>query len=310
MRDPTPSYTPLPDPQRGLGRPAGPDISWPSSVTAPPGAPSVGPTGSTAPPPAPTLPPGPTGARAPRRVLGLAAAVLAGALSGGAAGLWLDQDTAQTTSRIVQQREAPGSAGSQSQNDLEAAAAAVMPSVVQVRTGRGSGSGFVLNDQGHVMTNHHVVAGASQVNLVLQNGTRIPARVMGSDVRNDIAVLQGDANRLRAAQLGVSADLRIGQRVIAVGSPLGLTGTVTAGIVSNVDRTAQLGGANRSMIQTDAAINPGNSGGPLVDAEGRVVGVNTSIATLGGQRSGNIGIGFAVPIDRALDVAENILARS
>jgi putative serine protease PepD len=153
-----------------------------------------------------------------------------------------------------------------------------------------------------------VIAGASQVRLVLADGNRIPARVVGSDPRNDIAVLAADASRLRAAQLGVSADLRIGQLVIAVGSPLGLSGTVTAGIISNVDRTARLAGADRPMIQTDAAINPGNSGGPLVDADGRVVGVNTSIATLGGQRSGNIGIGFAVPIDRAVDVASDILA--
>jgi putative serine protease PepD len=237
----------------------------------------------------------------------LAAAALAGAISGGATGVWLDPDTAPTTSRIVQQRDAPGSTASGTQGDMEAAASAVMPSVVQVRVGRGSGSGFVLDDQGHVMTNHHVVAGSSQVGLVLENGDRISARVIGSDARNDIAVLAADGSRLRAAQLGVSADLRIGQPVIAVGSPLGLTGTVTAGIISNVERTARLGDTTLPMIQTDAAINPGNSGGPLVDADGRVVGVNTSIATLGGQRSGNIGIGFAVPIDRALDVASDIL---
>ena len=114
-------------------------------------------------------------------------------------------------------------------------------------------------------------------------------------------MLRATGGQLPAAQLGVSEDLRIGQAVIAVGSPLGLNGTVTAGMVSALDR--------QEMIQTDASINPGNSGGPLVDLAGRVVGINTSIATLGGRTSGNIGIGFAVPIDRAADVAADILAR-
>ena len=158
-----------------------------------------------------------------------------------------------------------------------------------------------MDDRGHVLTNHHVVAGADEVTLVLSTGRRVSAEVVGSSRADDIAVLRASDGKLPAARLGVSDDLRIGQAVIAVGSPLGLNGTVTAGVVSALDR--------QQMIQTDASINPGNSGGPLVDLAGRVVGINTSIATLGGRASGNIGIGFAVPIDRAADVAADILAR-
>ena len=210
-----------------------------------------------------------------------------------------DRDSTAARPAIVQQRggaAAPAPAGS-----VEAAAATILPSVVQVRAGRGSGSGVIMDDRGHVLTNHHVVDGADEVTLVLSTGRRVDAEVIGSDRRNDIAVLQTTAGNLPAATLGASDDVRIGQTVIAVGSPLGLNGTVTAGVVSSLDR--------REMIQTDASINPGNSGGPLVDLDGKVIGINTSIATLGGRSSGNIGIGFAVPIDRAADVAQQILRR-
>ena len=126
--------------------------------------------------------------------------------------------------------------------------------------------------------------------------------------RDDIAVLRADPEALEPARIGQSSALRIGQPVIAVGSPLGLDGTVTAGIVSTVERSARLGGgASQRVIQTDASINPGNSGGPLVNLDGQVVGVNTAIATISGRASGSIGIGFAVPIDRAVDVAEDII---
>ena len=187
-----------------------------------------------------------------------------------------------------------------------------MPSVVQVRAGSSSGSGFVLDTRGHVVTNHHVVEGSSRVRLELSTGRSLSATVVGTDEANDIAVLRvEDAADLRPAALGSSAALRIGESVIAVGSPLGLTGTVTGGLVSAVDREASLGGRTaQRVIQTDAPINPGNSGGPLVNLSGEVVGVNTAIATLGGRGSGSIGIGFAVPVDRARDVAERIIAGS
>jgi putative serine protease PepD len=227
--------------------------------------------------------------------------VLAGGISGAGVGFALDQDRVAVPT-IVQER-GTGSRSTAPAGSTEAAAQGILPSVVQVRTRQGSGSGVVMDDQGHVLTNHHVVAGSSTVSLLLSTGRRVNADVIGSNRDNDIAVLRARSGDLPAARLGLSADLRIGQSVIAIGSPLGLTGTVTSGVVSALDRR----GTAESMIQTDASINPGNSGGPLVDLEGRVVGINTSIATLGGRGSGNIGIGFAVPIDRAAEVARQIL---
>jgi putative serine protease PepD len=161
-----------------------------------------------------------------------------------------------------------------------------------------------------VVTNHHVIEGASEVQLQLASGRIVDATVVGSDPDSDIAVLRTEPAVLAAPRIGRSVDVRIGQQVLAVGSPLGLTGTVTAGIISATDRRAAIGTTlGQPVIQTDASINPGNSGGPLVDLDGRVVGVNTAIATLTGGSTGNIGIGFAVPIDRAVDVAERIIRR-
>ena len=163
--------------------------------------------------------------------------------------------------------------------------------MVSVRAGQATGSGFAIDQEGHVVTNAHVVEGASNVSLVLSNGTLASTpRSSASDADNDLAVLQvsaADAAGLRALTLGRSSELRVGDPVLAVGSPLGLEGTVTAGIVSAVDRQARFGdnGNRQSAIQTDAAINPGNSGGPLVNAAGQVVGVNTAIATLGSLRA-------------------------
>lgn len=289
----------------GLGTPAGPPITWGPApgLTTPPAPPPaslfVRPV-VPEPPPVTVAPVRDHRARArPRLAAVVAAALLAGGVAGGGVVLATDRDDPAAGPTIVQQREAPGTGtGAPAAGSTEAAAQQILPSVVQVRAGRGSGSGVVMDDQGHVLTNHHVVAGTSRVSLVLSTGRTVPATVVGSDADADIAVLQASGD-LPAARLGVSADLRIGQPVIAVGSPLGLNGTVTSGVVSALER--------RSMIQTDASINPGNSGGPLVDLSGRVIGINTSIATLGGRTSGNIGIGFAVPIDRAVEVARDIL---
>jgi putative serine protease PepD len=189
---------------------------------------------------------------------------------------------------------------------LSATAAQVLPSVVSVEAGRGGGSGFVVDARGHVLTNAHVIRGESEVTVVLNDGRRLPARVLGADFDEDLAVLEVDgAANLPAATLGRSGELAVGDQVLAIGSPLGLSGTVTAGIVSAVDREVRLGGSTRRAVQTDASINPGNSGGPLVNARGEVVGVNTAIAA--GRGGGNIGIGFAIPIDRAAPIAERII---
>jgi putative serine protease PepD len=159
-----------------------------------------------------------------------------------------------------------------------------------------------------VVTNHHVIEGATEVQLQLSTGRVVDAEVIGSDPAQDVAVVRTDARGLTPASIGASGVLRIGEQVLAIGSPLGLSGTVTSGIVSATQRRADIGDRGaQEVIQTDASINPGNSGGPLVDLRGRVVGVNTAIATTGAG-SGNIGIGFAVPIDRAAEVARRLIA--
>jgi S1-C subfamily serine protease len=203
---------------------------------------------------------------------------------------------------------APAPAGVPS--DLVGAAARALPGVVSVRAGQGSGSGFVFDSRGHIVTNNHVVeAAGGSLSVVGSDGRRLTATVVGTDPRSDIAVLRVEPTAaLRPLDLAAPNGTRVGEPVLAVGSPLGLSGSVTAGIVSALDREVRLGGAIRqNAVQTDAAINPGNSGGPLVNARGEVIGVNTAIATLEG--GGNIGIGFAVPIERARQVATNLISR-
>jgi len=309
----------------GLGVPAGPDFvrrhdQEPTEPSPEPTQPvmSLAPAPAPEPPPTPDpagplpVPPGRVrSARRGRRGIPtvLLTAVLAGGLAGAGTAWWLEPGATSTGGTNIAQEPPSGRAPAAAAGTEQAAAEAIMPSVVQVRAGSASGSGFVLDDQGHVLTNHHVIDGASTVRLQLSTGRTVSATVVGSNAANDIAVLRvSDPSVLTPARIGQSSTLAIGQPVIAVGSPLGLSGTVTSGIVSAVDREARLGGqAAQSVIQTDASINPGNSGGPLVNLDGQVVGVNTAIATLGGRSSGSIGIGFAVPIDRAVSVAERII---
>ncbi|HHW82659.1 MAG TPA: PDZ domain-containing protein [Actinomycetales bacterium] len=201
---------------------------------------------------------------------------------------------------------------------VEGVADAVRDSVVaiQVQVGRGGseGSGVVLDSQGHILTNDHVVAGASAIRVTLADGRVYPAQVVGTDPTTDLAVLtlQGAPQDLAPASLGVSDALVVGQQVVAVGNPLGLSSTVTSGIISALDRPVTTGSGSgervvTNAIQVDAAINPGNSGGPLFDMGGRVIGINSSIAAMS-QRSGSIGLGFAIPVDLASRVAEEIIA--
>jgi S1-C subfamily serine protease len=225
-------------------------------------------------------------------------AISAGA--GGAAGYVAGRDDP-----AAPQQAAPAGVPS----DLVGAAARALPGVVSVRVSNGSGSGFVFDDRGHIVTNNHVVAAGGTVAVVGSDGRRRAAEVIGRDPANDIAVLRVEPTAaLRRLALAAPGATRVGEPVLAVGSPLGLSGTVTAGIISALDREVRLGGATRqTAVQTDASINPGNSGGPLVNARGEVVGVNTAIATLEG--GGSIGIGFAVPIDRARQVAATLIGR-
>jgi S1-C subfamily serine protease len=235
------------------------------------------------------------------------AVVAVSAGTGGAAGYVAGSSPETPTGS----QPAPTPAGVPS--DLVGAAARALPGVVsvQVRTdsGRASGSGFVFDDRGHIVTNNHVVGGGGTVSVVGSDGRRLTAEVVGTDPSNDIAVLRvTPSTALRPLDLADLGATRVGEPVLAVGSPLGLSGTVTAGIISALDRQVRLGGtARQTAVQTDASINPGNSGGPLVNARGEVVGVNTAIATLEG--GGSIGIGFAVPIDRAQQVATTLIGR-
>ncbi|MGH3498861.1 MAG: trypsin-like peptidase domain-containing protein [Nocardioidaceae bacterium] len=204
--------------------------------------------------------------------------------------------------------------------DVAAVARAVLPSVVQIKvagaSGGATGSGFVLDGRGDVLTNNHVVAFAGTsgtITVVLRDGTQRGASVVGTSPSYDVAVVKVDSRGLKPAPLGTSSHLEVGQTVVAIGSPLGLSSTVTSGIVSALDRPVTAGGQGEnsfiSAIQTDAAINPGNSGGPLVDLQGRVIGVNSAIATLGSTstESGSIGVGFAIPIDQVRRTAQQII---
>ncbi len=177
--------------------------------------------------------------------------------------------------------------------------------------GTATGSGFLIDDGGHIITNAHVVEGSSQVTVQMgDDGATLEAKVLGADTSTDIAVLEADPSQIDAEPLafGDSSEAEVGDAVIAIGNPFGLDRTVTSGIVSALQRqiSAPDGFTISDVIQTDAAINPGNSGGPLIDASGDVIGVNSQIAT-GGSSEGNVGVGFAVPINTARTVAEQIL---
>jgi S1-C subfamily serine protease len=176
--------------------------------------------------------------------------------------------------------------------------------------GIATGSGFLIDDEGHIITNNHVVEGATKVQVKLgSSDTSHEAEVVGTDPATDVALLKVDvpADQLHPLALGNSAQVQVGEPVVAIGNPFGLDRTVTAGIVSALQRQIQApnGFSISHVIQTDAAINPGNSGGPLIDAEGKVIGINSQIQT-GGGSEGNVGIGFAVPINTAREVVEQI----
>jgi S1-C subfamily serine protease len=180
--------------------------------------------------------------------------------------------------------------------------------IPQQQQPRGLGSGFVIDKSGHIVTNFHVIEGADEVEVSFSNGEEMPASVVGSDPSTDIAVLKVDADSraLHVLELGNSDQLEVGDEVVAIGNPLGYERTMTAGIVSALGRVIESPSqfAIDEVIQTDAPINSGNSGGPLLDAAGRVVGVNTQIASVSG---GNIGIGFAVPINTVKDVTAQLI---
>ena len=229
--------------------------------------------------------------------------------------------TQLSTSAPVADRS-PAPAGS-----IQAVAAKVLPSTVSVlassSTSGGEGSGIILTADGLILTNNHVVEGATDLQVRFNDGTTAGAQVVGTDSTDDLAVIKAQGvSGLTPATLGSSASLQVGQPVVAIGSPLGLSATVTSGIVSALNRPVRTSSAEQTQsgqsgqdtvmnaVQTDAAINPGNSGGALVDMSGAVIGINSAIASLSSGsdgQAGSIGVGFAIPIDQAKRIAQEII---
>src|SRR5688500_7133962 len=310
LADDRPPYEPAPSDTRGTTGvdPAG--VAGSAATGTPPSGPSHPPLplADPATPPRRT----PSSSRWLRGAAVVAAATLADSVAGGVVG----RNTApeRTTTTVV---SAPGTGSIADATDIQQVLAAIQPAVVSIKTqayqrgrffaAQGAGSGFLLTADGEVLTNAHVVAGATSIEVML-NGERTgrPADLVGADAGADIALLKiRDASDLPVATLGKSSDLRVGDSVVAIGNALdlGATPTVTEGIVSALDRTIEVPGETLSgLIQTDAAINRGNSGGPLVDAQGRVVGVNTVVA--GDAQN----IGFALAVDRVKVVIERLRA--
>jgi putative serine protease PepD len=268
---------------------------------------------------------------------------VAAALVGGGVGGWVGAEVAGSNGNTV----VVGGSGSAStvqtssrvpSSTTASVAASILPSVVSINVRGNSeadtGSGVIISADGYILTNNHVVAAASgggSVSVTFNDGSSAPARIVGTDQPSDLAVIKVTKSGLTPAKFGDSSSVRVGDPVLAVGSPLGLSGTVTSGIVSALDRpvdtTSQQqtnpfdpfggqGGSTSTLptvidaIQTDAAINPGNSGGPLVNMAGEVIGINSAIATVGstGGQSGNIGVGFAIPISQAKVIASQLIS--
>ena len=274
-----------------------------------------------APPPQGPTGPYPTRPRRGRGGAGVAGLALVSALVGGVAVVagerYLDRSTSLGSALPA---PGPGSTA-RADGSIAKIAANALPSVVTIKikgsSGSGTGSGFVIDKQGHILTNNHVVSaagGAGTITVELNNGTTLPATVVGKDSSYDLAVIKVNTLDLVPLEFGSSTDVVVGDGVIAVGAPLGLDATVTSGIVSALNRPVTPGDGNEqsfiNAIQTDAAINPGNSGGPLLDMNGRVIGVNSAIARVPGSDSGtggNIGVGFSIPSDQAAKTAQQLI---
>jgi len=283
--------------------------------------------------PTPTYPPAPVdtdrkpwGPRRTVAVAALVAAIVGGGVGGGVVAV-ADNGKTVSSGITVTTQTAPNSA--RLDGTISAAAAKIIPSVVTISVSgqneAGTGSGFVLREDGYILTNNHVtsVAGSGgSIDILTSDGRTAKASLVGADTSDDLAVIKVDLPGLKAATFAKSSALVVGQSVVAVGAPLGLSTSVTSGIVSNTARPVQTGdsASNTAVfnaIQTDAAINPGNSGGPLVNLNGDVVGVNAAIATANsggvtvpGQstQSGSIGIGFAIPSDEASRISGELIA--
>jgi putative serine protease PepD len=283
--------------------------------------------------PEPSLPPVAPVRPEPRRGLGLFATVLVAGitalvvglvagLSGYLIGQSVDENAVPAAPVVaaVPLTQSSGDTSPRSDQSIAGIVSAVLPSVVSILVEgaeeSGSGSGFVLRPDGYILTNNHVVNFSDddkKITVVFSDGTEVKGTIVGTNDSYDLAVIKVKESALRPLTLGNSDALAVGDSAIAIGAPLGLDGTVTYGIISALDRPVTAGTQGDvsyiNAIQTDAAINPGNSGGPLLDATGRVIGVNSAIATMiGGGEGGSIGLGFAIPVNSAKRIAEEIIA--
>ncbi|MDT8911291.1 trypsin-like peptidase domain-containing protein [Amycolatopsis sp. PS_44_ISF1] len=294
----------------------------PANPYAAPGAQPLNPSVYAAAP----APPKKTGAG--RLMVGVAAiALVIGGVAGGTVGYLTGGSSGPSVNALDQPKPAEQT-GNAPAGSVEAVAQKLSPSVVELqvsgRQAAGEGSGFVLSSDGYILTNNHVVevaANGGQIQAVFPDGKKATAQVVGRDPTTDIAVVKvSGVNGLTPVELGRSDDLKVGQPVVAIGSPFELTGTVTSGIVSSLHRPVQAGGDETDQttvmdaVQTDAAINPGNSGGPLSNMSGQVIGINSAIyspqtgqGSQSGSQGGNVGIGFAIPIDQARRTADDII---
>ncbi|MEU2394582.1 trypsin-like peptidase domain-containing protein [Streptomyces sp. NPDC007369] len=251
--------------------------------------------------------------------LGLGIALLAGGTGG-----WLGVLAERRSSTRLELPQAAVDGKGRAPDSVAGIAAAALPGVVTLHvrgaTGGGTGTGFVLDPQGHILTNHHVVAGAKDITVTFSTGESVGAELVGQDSGYDLAVVRVDGVRgLQPLALGNSEDVQVGDPVVAIGAPFDLSNTVTAGIISATGRPITAGGDKGDgsdvsyvdALQTDAPINPGNSGGPLLDARARVIGINSAIrgADKAGseKQSGSIGLGFAIPVNQGKRVAEELI---
>jgi putative serine protease PepD len=272
---------------------------------------------STGPAPEPVVDPdAPRRSLAPILVICLVTALLAGGLGGTLGYVFAVRGGVGSGGGILgAPAQEPPAAVNRAPESLAGVAKKVLPSVVTVRVTGAIGSGFVISRDGYVITNDHVVEGANgALSVALSDGSTASAKVVGRDPESDIAVIKVAKPNLPPIAFGNSDSIAVGDPVLAFGSPLALVNTVTAGIVSALDRTIEAGdpgGTTRyyAAIQTDAAVNQGNSGGPLVDAGGKVVGVNSVIRSVGSSdtEAGNIGLAFAIPFNQARRIAEDII---
>nr|WP_153808091.1 trypsin-like peptidase domain-containing protein [Nocardia sp. SYP-A9097] len=256
---------------------------------------------------------------APKALVILTGIALVIGLAGGLVGRLTAESTSALTSRKVALQSTDSTNASHGQ--ISKVVDAVMPAMVTVRAWVGdsgsTGSGVVIDGQGYIVTNNHVISlaandksGKAQLQVVFSDGTRVPTSIVGRDIKSDLAVLKVDVKNLSVIQLGNSDDVKVGDDVLAIGSPLGLEKTVTSGIVSALHRPVKVGGegtdtnATLDAVQTDAAINHGNSGGALVDMQGRLIGINSAIKS---ESGGSVGLGFAIPVDQVKRISQALI---